>query len=118
MKNLSKTTRRTFLQNSAKATGAGVILSSMPASASAHVAAAGEIKIAVVGCGGRGTGATAQALEADKDVQLVAMADVFADQVDKSFKGLSKKYGPSGRIKVTEETKFVGFDASISSSCA
>ena len=85
-------------------------MSSMPASAGAYVAAAGEIKVAVVGCGGRGTGATAQALEADEDVQLVAMADVFADQVDKSFKGLSKKYGPSGRIKVTEETKFVGFD--------
>lgn len=111
MKNIKRTTRRGFLQNSAKAAGAGVILNALPASSSAYVAAPGDIKIAVIGCGGRGTGATAQALEADKDVQLVAMADVFGDQVEKSFKGLSAKYGESGRIKVTDETKFTGFDA-------
>ncbi len=88
-----------------------MILNSLPASSSAYVAAPGDIKIAVIGCGGRGTGATAQALEADKDVKLVAMADVFEDQVEKSFQGLSAKYDASGRIKVTDETKFTGFDA-------
>ncbi len=111
MKSQKKTTRRNFLQNSAKVAGAGMILTSLPSESSAYVAAAGDIKIAVVGCGGRGTGATAQALEADKDVKLVAMADVFGDQVEKSFKGLNGKYGKADRLKVTSDTMFVGFDA-------
>ncbi|MFZ9045142.1 MAG: Gfo/Idh/MocA family protein [Cyclobacteriaceae bacterium] len=103
--------RRDFVKNSAKAVGAGIFVNALPASASAYVAAPGEISVALVGCGGRGTGAAAQAIEADPAVRLVAMADVFPDQLENSFKGLSAKYGPSEQIQVTEETKFAGFNA-------
>ncbi len=86
-------------------------MSTLPAGSAAFAAAQGEIKVAVVGCGGRGTGAAAQAIMADPDVRLVAMADVFEDQLDKSFTGLSAKFGESGQMKVTDDTKFTGFDA-------
>ncbi len=102
--------RRDFINNSARIAGAGAVLSSLPVSASAYVAAAGEIKVALVGCGGRGTGAANQALQADSDTRLVAMADVFADRLESSFKGLSAKFEKTGQVKVNDATKFVGFD--------
>ncbi|HHP7241389.1 MAG TPA: Gfo/Idh/MocA family protein [Cyclobacteriaceae bacterium] len=103
--------RRKFLQDAAILAGSGVLASNLPASARGYVAAPGEIKVSVVGCGGRGTGAAAQALQADQDVRLVAMADVFADKLEDSYKGLSKKFEETDQIQVTEDTKFVGFDA-------
>ena len=71
----------------------------------------GEIKIAVVGCGGRGTGAVSQALEADPDVRLVAMADAFKDRADDCLQSLNEKYPNSDKINITQETIFTGFDA-------
>ena len=47
-----------------------------------HAAGSGTIKVGLVGCGGRGTGAAEQALTADSGVKLVAMADAFADRLD------------------------------------
>lgn len=71
------------------------------------------IKVAVIGCGGRGTGAAMQALSTKQNVKLVAMADAFRDRLDSAFKALTD--GDEGnvrdRVAVTEETKFVGFDA-------
>ena len=71
------------------------------------------IKIAMIGCGGRGTGAVVQALSTKQNVKLVAMADAFRDRLDSSYKALMD--GDEGNVKdrvaVTEETKFVGFDA-------
>ncbi len=87
-----------------------MVLSSLPVDASAYVAAAGEIKVALVGCGGRGTGAANQALQADPDTRLVAMADAFSDRLEDSYKGLSARYADSGQLQVTEGSKFVGFD--------
>jgi predicted dehydrogenase len=71
------------------------------------------IKIALIGCGGRGTGAAVQALSTKQNVKLVAMADAFRDRLDQSYKAMMD--GEEGNVKdrlaVTEETKFVGFDA-------
>ena len=71
------------------------------------------IKVAVIGCGGRGTGAAMQALSTKQNVKLVAMADAFRDRLDSAYKALTD--GDEGNVKdrvaVTEETKFVGFDA-------
>src|SRR5690606_22967371 len=71
------------------------------------------IRIAVIGCGGRGTGAAMQALSTKQNVKLVAMADAFRDRLDNSYNALTN--GDEGNVKdrvaVTEETKFVGFDA-------
>lgn len=78
------------------------------------------IKIALIGCGGRGTGAAMQALLTKQNVRLVAMADAFRDRLDSCYKTLNSDdisdwSGGSGNIKnkiaVPEENKFVGFDA-------
>ncbi len=78
------------------------------------------IKIALIGCGGRGTGAAMQALLTKQNVKLVAMADAFKDRIDSAYKqlnadDLSDWSGVKGNIKnkidVPEDRKFVGFDA-------
>jgi myo-inositol 2-dehydrogenase / D-chiro-inositol 1-dehydrogenase len=67
------------------------------------------LKVGLVGCGGRGSGAASQALHADKNVVLTAMADVFEEQLKGSLSGLKKEHGD--KVKVTPETSFVGIDA-------
>jgi len=107
--NFKKVQRRQFLKGSALATG-GVLLSPFAANAF-HVTADETLKVAVIGCGGRGTGAANQALKTKGPVKLVAMADAFRDRLDDSYKTLSKIYGNTGRLDVPEDHKFVGFDA-------
>lgn len=106
-----KRTRRDFLETSVKVAGTGALLSALPISVSAYAGATGEIRVALVGCGGRGTGAAMQAIEADPDVRLVAMAEVFADRLEESYKNLQERYKGKGKLQVTDATKFVGFDA-------
>jgi len=103
--------RRRFIAQSAKITAAGLIIGRLPASSKKLVSSEGEIKVALVGCGGRGTGAISQALEADKDVRLVAMADAFGNNAENCLKTLFEKFGESDRINVNRETIFTGFDA-------
>ena len=67
------------------------------------------LKIGLIGCGGRGTGAAAQALGADYNTQLVAVADILDTQIEATIKGLSEKF--ADRIKVTPDKRFVGLDA-------
>ncbi|MBO35080.1 MAG: oxidoreductase, partial [Verrucomicrobiales bacterium] len=67
-----------------------------------------KLKIGFIGCGGRGTGAAAQALHADSNVELWSMADVFRDRLDRSLRSVSK--GREGKINVDEKRKFVGLD--------
>lgn len=69
------------------------------------------IKVALIGCGGRGTGAANQAMKTKENVKLVAMADVFEDRLKGSFETLTKVHGESGRMAVPEENKFLGFDS-------
>lgn len=101
-----ESTRRTFLKTSAVAAAASPIL--MP-----HVANANKqdpiLRVGLVGCGGRGTGAASQAMNADPNVRLVAMGDMFQDRIDRSWKslqGMGKE-----RFDVKPENKFIGFDA-------
>src|SRR5690606_39253544 len=68
-----------------------------------------EIKIALIGCGGRGSGAAMNALEADERVRLVCAADVFSDRLNSSLTGLSQKF--KDRVQVPEDQRFIGFDA-------
>jgi len=70
-----------------------------------------KLKIALVGCGGRGTGAAIQALNADDNVELVAMADAFEDRLQGSLANISKEMGESKKVNVKKENQFVGFDA-------
>ena len=68
-----------------------------------------EIKIALVGCGGRGTGACSQNLNTDKGLRLIAMADIAQDRLEKSLLTL-KKMHPE-QVDVSTANQFVGFDA-------
>ena len=67
------------------------------------------LKVGLVGCGGRGTGAAGQALSADPDVVLTAMADIFPDRLEKSYDAI-KEIHPK-RVVIDEDHKFIGFDA-------
>ncbi|MCA9204230.1 MAG: Gfo/Idh/MocA family oxidoreductase [Planctomycetales bacterium] len=69
------------------------------------------IRIGLIGCGGRGTGAAGQALRADKNCQLVAMADAFDDRLELSLRSLSQTEDLAKKIDVPPERRFVGFDA-------
>jgi myo-inositol 2-dehydrogenase / D-chiro-inositol 1-dehydrogenase len=98
--------RRDFLKTSALITGGMLVHPFMPG---AYAAGTDQIKIAVIGCGGRGTGAVFQAFETGHNIKLVAMADAFRDRIDKSYKPIMDKYGKD-KVDVPEERKFVGFD--------
>src|SRR5690606_36954038 len=86
----------------------GSLLASMPLTG-AYAAGSDTIKIALIGCGSRGTGAAVQALSTKENLKLVAMADAFRDRLDGSYKILSEKF--KAKVDVPEEHKFVGFDA-------
>ena len=106
--------RRAFLGKSASALAGSALISSLP---SIGRAAEGNrpLKIALVGCGGRGSGAAGQALSADNYVSLAAMADVFPDRLDTALQSLTAKHG--GKVDVPDANKFIGFDA-IDKVCA
>lgn len=103
-------TRKEFCRTASLAAGGGFMLSSLPIGANAFAAGSDTLKLAVVGCGGRGTGAVNQALTADSGVQLVAMADAFRDRLDESYSNLSQRYGDTDQMNVPDEHKFTGFD--------
>ena len=84
-KNQKSESRRNFVQKTALATGAMFTLP-MGVEGMARVQGEQKLKLALVGCGGRGSGAAVQALTADENVELVAMADAFADRIERSLK--------------------------------
>ncbi|WP_417848141.1 Gfo/Idh/MocA family oxidoreductase [Thalassoglobus sp.] len=108
---MSETSRRDFMKTtSVAAVGAGLL-----SSVANRAYAAGDevIRIGLVGCGGRGTGAASQALQSPGNVELVAMGDAFQDQMERSLTNIEKavKKDESAHIQVAQENMFVGFDA-------
>jgi predicted dehydrogenase len=99
--------RRNFVKGSSLAAG-GILLSPSLLTATPVFNKAKKLKIAVVGCGGRGTGAVSQALKADENVELVAMADAFEDRLEQAYTSLNKMF-QSDKINVKPSHKFVGF---------
>jgi predicted dehydrogenase len=105
-------TRRHFLRNSSTVAVGGLVASAaLTRAADASAPAPSVIKVGLIGCGGRGTGAALQALKADPGVRLTALADVFADRLDSSLATLKKMTAVANRIDVTPATSFVGLDA-------
>ena len=107
--------RRDFVKQSSMLAGA---IAAAPLISNANFFSGSDdvIKVAVIGCGGRGTGAAVQALSSKQNVKIVAMADAFRDRLDDCFKNVSAELanqgaGAKGSIDVPEERKFVGFDA-------
>jgi predicted dehydrogenase len=114
----SNQSRRDFVKKSTLLAGS-LVAAPLLSNAGYFTSVDDTIKIALVGCGGRGTGAALQALLTKQNVKLVAMADAFRDRLDECFTNLTQNdlsdWGSSGNVKnkiaVTEDTKFVGFDA-------
>src|ERR1051326_4219121 len=101
------TSRREFI----KTTGQLAAVSALAGVSLPHVHAAGSslIQVALVGCGGRGSSAVDDALASKGGpTKLVAMADVFEDRLNSSYKGVKGKLGDS--VDVPAERKFIGFD--------
>ncbi|RMG61201.1 MAG: gfo/Idh/MocA family oxidoreductase [Bacteroidetes bacterium] len=101
--------RRHFVKRSALATG-GLMAASLPL-AGAYAGGHDTIRLALIGCGGRGTKAAVQAMATGRDVQLVAMADAYRDRLDESYRNLLLQEDTKDQIAVLEDHKFVGFDA-------
>lgn len=114
----NKNSRRDFVKTSAALTG-GVMATPLLSKANFFSGADDTIKVALIGCGGRGTGAATQACLTKQNVKIVAMADAFRDRIDNSYKELTtenvgegaNKVSIKNRIDVPEERKYVGFDA-------
>jgi len=98
-------TRREFLKTTAAASAlAGVSIPFV------HAAEDSTLRVALIGCGGRGTGAASNALSVSgPPVKLVAMADVFKARLDKSFNSLKTQH--EDKVDVPDDRKFIGFDA-------
>jgi predicted dehydrogenase len=103
-------TRRDFLRQGTGAASAGlaVSLTGFPAILTAQNAAP-RLRIGLVGCGGRGSGAAAQALSADDNTELTALADVFPNNLQNSLDSLSRT--KPGQVNVPAERQFIGLDA-------
>ncbi len=106
-----KNNRRDFVKNTALFTGGAMLVPNLQMQGMFNVANDKKLKIALVGCGGRGTGAAVQALSADDNVELVAMADAFEDRLKSSLMNISKEMGETKKVNVKDENQFVGFDA-------
>jgi len=103
----SLTTRREFIKTTTRIAAA----SALAGVAIPHVHAAGGdlIQVALVGCGGRGTGAASNALSSKRGpLKLVAMADVFADKLNNSYESVTRE--KKDQVDVPQDRKFIGFD--------
>jgi hypothetical protein len=102
--------RRDFLKGSTAAAVAGSLAGQFALAPRLFAAGSDILKVGLVGCGGRGSGAASQALHADPNVQLTAMGDAFADKLEDSLLGL-KSSDIGDKVAVSSDHKFVGFDA-------
>jgi predicted dehydrogenase len=116
-KPLNNNQRREFVKTAGLASGA-ILAAPLLSNANFYSGASDAIKVALIGCGGRGTGAAVQALRSKQNVKLVAMADAFRDRIDSAYKAITGDLSEAGitgdinkLIDVPEERKFVGFDA-------
>ena len=106
--------RRDFVKGTSLLAG-GILAAPLLSRANFFSGSDDTIKIAVVGCGGRGTGAAMQALSSKQNVKIVAMADAFKDNLDNCHKSLTEEINNSigelaKRLDVPEERRFTGFD--------
>ena len=99
-------TRRDFI----KTTSAVTLAAAVAPSGGLFAAGSDRIRVGVIGCGGRGTGAAINCIEASPDVVITSMGDLFEDHLKNSFKRLSEKV-PKENLAVSKEKLFTGFDA-------
>ncbi len=107
----SSKSRRGFLQTSAAVLAAGLTVPNAKIASCAHAAGSDLLRVGLIGCGGRGTGAASQALKADDNVQLTALGDMFEDRLQLCLQSLQKIEAVATKLDVPRERQFVGFDA-------
>ncbi len=100
-----KVSRRDFIKTSA-AVGMAAVL---PGKERLFAAGSDRLRVGLIGCGGRGTGAAQDCVNSSDNVEVVAMGDLFQDSLDRSLAELSREV--DDKVSVTEDTSFVGFDA-------
>lgn len=105
----SPTSRREFLKRASITTAGGILAAPAILPSRGYAAGAETLKVGLIGCGGRGTGAASQALQADPNVVLWAMGDAFEDRLSSSLNSLQKQF--ADLVKVTPERQYVGFEA-------
>jgi myo-inositol 2-dehydrogenase/D-chiro-inositol 1-dehydrogenase len=110
------TTRRSFLYTAAAAAAAQGLSRSLaarsgPQGQGSRGQGSDELRIGLIGCGGRGSGAVAQALSTKGPTRLVAVADMFMERVDGCIAGLLDNDAMKGRADVPKERRFAGLDA-------
>src|SRR3954465_5029290 len=106
---LLPTTRRRFLRTGSMAALLGAAAPYVKIAPKAFAANSETIKVGLIGCGGRGSGAAGQALAADNNVTLTAMGDVFQDRLHNSHDALKKQAGE--KVQVDPDKMFIGLDA-------
>jgi myo-inositol 2-dehydrogenase / D-chiro-inositol 1-dehydrogenase len=110
MMNKSGSTRREFLKGSTVAAGAAW-LGASAVTRMAHAAGSDQLKIALVGCGGRGKGAAHDCLGVSENVKIVAVADAFADRAKAAAHDFNSAFKASGQADISPDRVFVGLDA-------
>ena len=101
--------RRDFIKTNA--VFAGTLSLNLAFNAQVFASGSDQLKVGLVGCGGRGTGAAKQALTADPNVCLVAVSDVFQEQIDGCLKNLVSNTQISHRVTVHKDHQFLGLDS-------
>jgi len=104
-------TRREFLKVSAVSAAALVGSGAFPFGVGAWAAGSDEIKVGLIGCGGRGTGAAKDCVNSAEGVRIVALGDVFEDRLKSCLSNLQNDAGVKDKVSVTSDRCFVGFDA-------
>ena len=100
--------RREFL----KVSSVAALATGLALQRSVHAAGSDAIRVALVGCGGRGGGAAYNALLAHPNVRIVALADAFREPLERTYNSLREQAGlDKTRVEVTEDRKFIGLDA-------
>src|SRR5260370_13614630 len=105
----SPVNRRDFLKKTSAAVAGASVLGGLSVERSAFAAGSDTLKLALIGCGGRGSGAADQALSTGGSVKLVAMADVFKDHLEGSLRNLTTRH--KEKVDVPADHQFIGFDA-------
>jgi threonine dehydrogenase-like Zn-dependent dehydrogenase len=105
----AETPRRTFLKTSAALAVAGSVATTMTGARAVHAAGSDTLKVALIGCGGRGSGAATDAMAADKNAKITVLADAFGDRVEFARNALKAPLGD--QLDVKPENCFVGIDA-------
>jgi len=109
MSNAKQPSRRDFLKGSTAAAAGAALAGGLSIARSAHAQGSDVIKVALVGAGGRGSGAVSQQMSADKGVKLVAIADAFESRAQGSLGQLKKRF--PDQVDVPPERVFLGLDA-------